>query len=223
MADQQLKFYKDLIAIKQNTNSSSKPKSNPCLTFLGGEVAKSSDKGATGDRKGDQKKTSERSTEVKRVNIPPTAKMLLGLDIPFEMMDPTMYLDYTKKVLQEYQDVAKSHKLKDLESNVESALKKCSNLQGKDRDELGKRKKEKEYTDDEVLKILRSSDPLHQLADFDLKKIKSQTLRDNLSMVMNRLSQEGKLQVEPKKDEKWKPKYSWQSTNSKCIIFKDED
>lgn len=109
------------------------------------------------NKKPEVKANPEKDRQVKRIALPASARTLLALDLPFEMVDEQIYLEVVKNCLGDCREQAKSNKLGDLTASIEAALKKCQKILQKE--DTKKNRKEKEVNDYELVELLKKVAP----------------------------------------------------------------
>lgn len=139
------------------------------------------DKHAGSDKKtNDTKRDAEKDRQYKRLPLPPSVKLLANLDLPIDMVDPSVYLEVTMKCLQDCQALAKSNKYSNLTDSLEQAIKKCQKIIDKGPDELARKRKDKEIAESDIVKILKKANFMDELEELDLSKVKSRGLREKI-------------------------------------------
>ena len=144
----------------------------------------------------------EKDRQVKRLALPPTVRLLATLDIPLDMVDPSIYMEVTLKCLHDTQDLAKSNKYNHLADSIGKAISKCEKMISKGPEELTKKKKDREVTERDIADMLKKPNFMDELEELDLNKVKNSSLRDKISAHLSKRPP----QVSNPKD-KWETDY----------------
>lgn len=151
------------------------------------ELVKGKDRpGAASDKKVDQKRDADKDRQIKRINIPSTLKLLASLEVPLDMVDPGVYLEVSRKALNEALQQAKAHRLSALVDSLEKAISKCDKLIQKGPEEYTKKKKEKELSDYDLMQLLKKPSFIDELEEQDLSKIKNSEIREKVGSLLSK-------------------------------------
>ena len=113
------------------------------------------------NKKPEQKQNPKEDRPIKRIPLPASANLLLSLDLPFDMVDSSIYLDILRRCLLDFREIAKNNKLKDLEESLENAANKCRKMMNNSEEALKKSKKEKDISDYELVEMMKKVNSYH--------------------------------------------------------------
>lgn len=151
------------------------------------DLGKGKDRAGAGlDKKSDQKRDADKDRQVKRIQIPPTLKLLASLEVPLDLVDPGVYLEVAKKALTEALHQAKSHRLSALADSLDKAIGKCEKLIQKGPEEYTKKKKEKDLSEYDLIQILKQPNFLEELEELDVAKIKNSDIREKVGSLLSK-------------------------------------
>lgn len=159
--------------------------------------------GVTSDKKSEAKRDSDKDRQIKRIPIPAQLKLLASLKIPLQMVDPGVYLEVSKKCLNEVLPITKSHKFSSLTDSIEKAISKCEKMIQKGPEDYVRKRKDKDYNDHEIIQLLKQSNYIEELQDMELHKVKNSSIRDKISELLAKRSAPEK----PTEKDQWENDY----------------